>query len=151
MSRSLRCIACWTKLCTRSTTVFGAAPPNTLRRSLRPQISKFNAKEVRGETLTDSGRSKWYILYSLQNSIPNGYSIRMDIHENPETSRVTATFELPGLRNDDVRISIDRNRLVISGEVNFAQDREEGLFAVRECNRGRFSRSLPLPQGIRVS
>ena len=75
----------------------------------------------------------------------------MDIHENPETSRVTATFELPGLRNDDVRISIDRNRLVISGEVNFAQDTEEGLFAVRECNRGRFSRSLPLPQGIRVS
>lgn len=75
---------------------------------------------------------------------------RMDIHENTETNVITATFELPGLRKEDVSIDVHKNRLIISGETNFAADKEEGGFVVKERRRGKFSRSLPLPQNIQV-
>ena len=75
----------------------------------------------------------------------------MDIHENPETNLITATFELPGLRKEDVHIDLHKNRLIISGETSFASDKEESGFVLKERRRGKFSRSLPLPQNIQVS
>ena len=82
---------------------------------------------------------------------PNASLIRMDIHENPETNLITATFELPGLRKEDVHIDLHKNRLIISGETSFASDKEESGFVLKERRRGKFSRSLPLPQNIQVS
>lgn len=72
----------------------------------------------------------------------------MDIHENPETGLVTATFELPGMQKENVTLDVHKSRLVISGETNFAAEKEEAGFVLKERRRGKFSRSLPLPQGI---
>ncbi|KAG2368571.1 hypothetical protein BDR07DRAFT_1390970 [Suillus spraguei] len=41
---------------------------------------------------------------------------KMDLHENAQTKRVTATFELPGVRQDEVNVEVHGNRLTISGE-----------------------------------
>ncbi|THG94511.1 hypothetical protein EW026_g6978 [Hermanssonia centrifuga] len=74
---------------------------------------------------------------------------RMDVHENPETNTVTATFELPGLKKEDVNIDVHNNVLSISGESKISADRDENGYAVRERRYGRFSRSLPLPPGVK--
>ncbi|PSS35359.1 hypothetical protein PHLCEN_2v1696 [Hermanssonia centrifuga] len=73
----------------------------------------------------------------------------MDVHENPETNTVTATFELPGLKKEDVNIDVHNNVLSISGESKISADRDENGYAVRERRYGRFSRSLPLPPGVK--
>ena len=43
----------------------------------------------------------------------------MDLREEENT--VTATFELPGLKSDDISIEIHQGRLTVSGEFNKAE------------------------------
>ncbi|KAI6101198.1 small heat shock protein [Pisolithus sp. B1] len=76
-------------------------------------------------------------------------SSQLDLHENKETNTVTATFELPGLRTEDVAIDVHENRLTVSGEFNKSDSREEGGFAVRERHHGKFSRTIQLPNGVK--
>lgn len=74
----------------------------------------------------------------------------MDIHEDPKQNTVTATFELPGLKKEDVNIDVHNNTLSISGESRLSSERDENGYAVRERRYGKFSRSIPLTQGIKV-
>ena len=72
------------------------------------------------------------------------------MHEDKENNLVHATFELPGLKKEDVNIDVHNNRLTISGESKISSERDENGYAVRERRYGKFSRSLALPQGIKV-
>lgn len=81
----------------------------------------------------------------------NDTSDRIDVHEDAEKNLVTATFELPGLKKEDVNIDVHNNLLIVSGESKAETERNEDGYAVRERRYGKFSRSLPLPQGIQVS
>ncbi|EMD32762.1 hypothetical protein CERSUDRAFT_118486 [Gelatoporia subvermispora B] len=74
---------------------------------------------------------------------------RMDVHEDSQNNLVTATFELPGLRKEDVNIDIQGNALRISGESRQDSERDENGYHVRERRFGRFARSVPLPQGVK--
>jgi HSP20 family protein len=74
----------------------------------------------------------------------------MDIHENAEGNTVTASFELPGLKKEDVKIDVHQGRLTISGESTDSSERAENGFAVRERRYGQFSRTIQLPQVIKV-
>ncbi|TFK46405.1 HSP20-like chaperone [Heliocybe sulcata] len=74
---------------------------------------------------------------------------RMDVHEDAQKNVVTATFELPGLRKEDVAIDVHNNQLTVSGETKQDESREENGYAVRERRFGKFSRTLPLPQGVK--
>jgi HSP20 family protein len=75
----------------------------------------------------------------------------MDIHHDEKANAVTATFDLPGLRKEDVTIDIHNNILSVSGETKESVQRDEEGFALRERRYGKFSRSLSLPQGTKVS
>ena len=74
----------------------------------------------------------------------------MDLHEDQEKNLVTATFELPGLTKENVQIDVRDNVLTVSGESTISSERDEKGYSVRERRYGKFSRSLPLPQGIKV-
>jgi HSP20 family protein len=74
----------------------------------------------------------------------------MDLHENLETKTVTVTMELPGLRSEDIAIEVHGNRLTVSGETKRSQNHEKGTYAVQERSYGKFSRSIQIPQGIKV-
>ena len=74
----------------------------------------------------------------------------MDVHEDAQTNTVTATFELPGLKKEDVNIDIHNNLLTISGETKVTTENDENGYVVRERRFGKFSRSVPLPQGVKV-
>ena len=75
----------------------------------------------------------------------------MDVHEDNEKNIVTATFELPGLTKENVNLDVHNNVLTVSGESKISSERDEHGYAVRERRYGKFSRSIPLPQGIKVS
>lgn len=75
----------------------------------------------------------------------------MDLHENADQNSVTAMFELPGMKKEDVSIDVHNGRLTVSGETKMSSDREESGYAIRERKYGKFSRTLQLPQGVKVS
>ncbi len=74
----------------------------------------------------------------------------MDLHEDAAKNTVTATFELPGLKKEDVEIDVHDGRLTVSGESKISSEHEENGYAVRERKFGKFSRTLRLPQGVKV-
>lgn len=74
----------------------------------------------------------------------------MDLHEDHEHNIVTATFELPGLQKEDVQIDVHSNRLTVSAESKQSNEFEENGFAVRERRFGKISRTLQLPEGVKV-
>ncbi|EDR00528.1 uncharacterized protein LACBIDRAFT_192054 [Laccaria bicolor S238N-H82] len=74
---------------------------------------------------------------------------RMDLHEDKEKNLVTATFELPGLKKEDIHLEIQNGRLSVSADSKISKDYEEGGYAVRERRYGKFSRTLQLPQGVK--
>ncbi|KAJ3565005.1 hypothetical protein NP233_g7913 [Leucocoprinus birnbaumii] len=74
---------------------------------------------------------------------------RMDLHEDTNKNLVTASFELPGLKKDDVHIDVHNNRLTVSGESQINKDYDERGWAVCERRFGKFSRTLQLPQGVK--
>jgi HSP20 family protein len=75
----------------------------------------------------------------------------MDVRHDDKANTVTATFDLPGLRKEDVAIDIHNNVLSVSGETKESSEREEEGYALRERRYGKFTRSLSLPQGTKVS
>ena len=75
----------------------------------------------------------------------------MDVHEDKEKNIITASFELPGLKKEDVHIDMHNSVLTVSGETKIDETKEQDGYAVRERRFGRFSRSIPVPQGIKVS
>ena len=76
---------------------------------------------------------------------------RVDVHEDKDKNLVTAAFELPGVNKENVSIDVHNNLLTVSGESKFESDRDENGYVVRERRFGRFSRSLPVPEGVKVS
>ncbi|RDB18513.1 Heat shock protein 16 [Hypsizygus marmoreus] len=74
---------------------------------------------------------------------------RMDLHEDAEKNTVTATFELPGLKKEDVSIDVHNGRLTISAESKQSTEHEKDGYAVRERRFGKISRTLQLPLGVK--
>lgn len=75
----------------------------------------------------------------------------MDVIESKDANAVTATFELPGFKPEDVSIDLQQDRLTVSGESATSDSREGDGHAVRERRYGKFSRTLQLPFGTKVS
>jgi len=84
------------------------------------------------------------------NDVPKVMRPKMDLHENAEANTVTATFELPGLKKEDVQLDVHNGRLTISGESKTEVNQEEHGYAVRERRYGKFSRTLQLPEGVKA-
>lgn len=74
----------------------------------------------------------------------------MDLHEDAEKNIVTAFFELPGVKKDDVTLDAHNGRLTVTAETKSSDEHEEHGYAIRERRSGKYSRTLQLPQGIKV-
>ena len=55
--------------------------------------------------------------------------------------------ELPGVKQEDVDITLQNGLLTISGERKIDQEEERGGYHVRERRYGSFRRSMTLPEG----
>lgn len=70
----------------------------------------------------------------------------VNIEETADAYEVTA--ELPGLRPDDVEITVEQNVLSISGERKWGDDAENKNFHRVERGYGRFLRTFALPHQV---
>lgn len=56
--------------------------------------------------------------------------------------------ELPGVKQEDVEITLSDHVLTISGERKAEKEEQDGGYYVKECRYGSFGRSLALPEGV---
>jgi HSP20 family protein len=67
----------------------------------------------------------------------------INVAETKDAFEVTA--ELPGVDEKDIKVSLDNNQLVISGEKKAESTKEEKDWHVEERSYGSFYRSISLP------
>ena len=74
----------------------------------------------------------------------------MDVHEDIEKNIVTATYEIPGFSKDEVQINFQNGKLTVSAETKKSEDHTQTGYILRERLHGKLSRTLQLPEGVKV-
>ena len=70
----------------------------------------------------------------------------MNVYETDDAFELT--MELPGMKKDNIDISIENNMLNISGERKATREEDGRTYHRIESRFGKFSRNLPLPNNI---
>lgn len=68
----------------------------------------------------------------------------VDVHEEEDAYVITA--DLPGMKKDDVQITLEDNTLTFSGERTFEQTADKDSYRSLERGYGKFARSFSLPR-----
>jgi HSP20 family protein len=76
-----------------------------------------------------------------------GLAVSMDLYETE--SDYVAKFNLPGIKPEEINITLVGNTLTISGETEAEEKTENKNYIRREMRYGRFSRSLSVPDNVR--
>lgn len=74
------------------------------------------------------------------------HTLAIDVHETPDAYVVTAA--VPGVKPEDVDVSIEDGVLTIKGEFRWREDVEDQHYLRRELQYGAFERSLRLPPSV---
>jgi HSP20 family protein len=73
-------------------------------------------------------------------------STAVDVYEEGDTVIVEA--QLPGMKPEDIDISVEGGTLTIRGETKAEEERKGRNYLIREHRRGSFARSLRLPDVV---
>jgi HSP20 family protein len=80
-------------------------------------------------------------------SLLRGYdALAVDMFQTENDVVVKAT--LPGVKADDIKISVTGDVLTIRGEVKHEEEVKNAAYHLRERSYGSFSRSIPLPTSV---
>jgi len=74
------------------------------------------------------------------------YAPRVDVVENKENFVVRA--ELPGMKKDEVKLTLENNVLALSGEKRHEEKRDEDNYHLQETRYGKFERNFRLTDNI---
>jgi HSP20 family protein len=77
---------------------------------------------------------------------PESTSFALDAHVNADELLIQAA--LPGIRPEDVEITIENGTLTIAGESRSETKDENKQYLLQEIRRGSFVRSVTLPNGL---
>jgi HSP20 family protein len=72
----------------------------------------------------------------------------MDLYQTEDT--VVVKMGLPGVKPEDIQISVSNGVLNIHGEVKEEKEEKEKTYHLRERRYGSFSRSVTLPSNVNV-
>jgi HSP20 family protein len=74
------------------------------------------------------------------------FDLAMDIYETPDAYEIEAS--MPGIKPEDVDLSLNNNVLTIRGETKAEENKEGRNYHLRERRSGSFIRSITLPSSI---
>jgi HSP20 family protein len=77
-------------------------------------------------------------------SLFEGWEPKIDVYDSK--NEVTVKAELPGMKKEDIDVSVEGNTLTISGERKEEHEQKEGDAFRSERFFGRFQRSVTLPE-----
>jgi len=72
----------------------------------------------------------------------------IDVYE--EKDRYVIKAELPGVKREDVTLSVEQDVLTIKGERRYEKEEKEEGFLRKESVYGTFQRTLQLPQSVKT-
>jgi HSP20 family protein len=72
--------------------------------------------------------------------------VPVDVYASDDEFVVQAI--LPGIKPEDVEITVEGTTLTISGDTTVTAEGKEGSLLLQEIRRGRFMRTLSLPAGL---
>jgi HSP20 family protein len=76
----------------------------------------------------------------------DGPALPLDV--TTTTDALTIEAALPGIKPEDVDITVENGTVTISGRTADERKADEGSYVVQEIRRGSFSRSVTLPNGL---
>ena len=79
-------------------------------------------------------------------SVAGSMALPLDVTTTNDELVIQAA--LPGVKPDEVDITVENGTLTIRGETRTERNEGEGDYLVREIRRGTFSRSISLPNGV---
>jgi HSP20 family protein len=74
------------------------------------------------------------------------FAPRAEISESKDNFAVRV--ELPGVKKDELKITLENNLLTLSGEKILRGEQEDQTYHLRETRYGKFERSFRLSEGI---
>lgn len=75
-----------------------------------------------------------------------GWDLAVDLYE--EDGNLIAKMNVPGVRAEDLDITVDEDSLVVSGSREEEKETEKKDYYGKEIRRGSFSRSVGLPKSV---
>jgi HSP20 family protein len=75
-----------------------------------------------------------------------GQPVPLDVHQDDDA--VTVVAQLPGVKPEEVDITVEGETLTIAGDTTSKTTEEKGQALLQEIRRGRFVRTLTLPVGL---
>jgi HSP20 family protein len=126
----------------------------TLIRYQAPELAPWSAADRWGnlrDELNSFFELPMWSSFARTGQLFTGWSPALDLYQNNDN--VIAMFELPGMRKEDIEISLHDGTLTISGErKQESSSRSNGEKAERsERYVGRFRRSIALPTRVDAS
>ena len=107
-------------------------------------ITRFNALE---DTFENWFRGVPVWLPNLETRAPTPTQFRMDVTENDKEYQVRA--DLPGVKKEDISITINANEVMVSAEVKHEKDVNNGETVLRaERYYGKIQRAFALGQEV---
>lgn len=83
----------------------------------------------------------------LDFDVPESVQLKMDVTRSDDGYVVRA--EMPGVKKEDIRVSVEGSQVTITGEVKRESEEKEGEQVIRsERYFGKVARSFSLPQDI---
>jgi HSP20 family protein len=76
----------------------------------------------------------------------DGPALPLDV--TTDADHLTIEAALPGIKPEDVDITVENGTVTISGRTAEERKAEEGSYVLQEIRRGSFSRSVALPTGL---
>jgi HSP20 family protein len=106
-----------------------------------------NVTDIQGEVnrLFDSflGRPA-----SASAAMERAWAPAVDLYETKDD--VVVAFEIPGVREKEIHVSITGDVLTVRGERQFSHDANDGNFYRVERTYGKFERNIPLPVPVQT-
>lgn len=82
------------------------------------------------------------------NRFNSNFSPKVDIAETDKSFEIQ--FHIPGVKKEDINIDLSDDRLTVSGERKFENEKNSKNYHSVESYFGKFSRSFYLPDNIKV-
>lgn len=109
------------------------------------RVWKYPATDSAVSTLFEDGLDELLSRGFWRNGAQTGFAPKMDIAEEAKTYRIVA--ELPGVKKEDVGVTIDDGVLTIKGS-RTAEPHESATVLMHERWSGEFQRSVRLPEDV---
>ena len=83
------------------------------------------------------------------NDVVGSWSLALDVAEKGDVFTIKAS--LPGIKPEDLNVTLEDNVLTVQGEVKEDETIEEETYHIRERRFGSFSRSLRFPVPVKAN